>query len=772
MKVPSFTFAGGVLSPGLYGRVDLNKYQTGLKTAQNMIISVEGGVDKRPGLYFTGKRKFQDKQAKLIPWRIADDDSYMLEFGDYYIRFIRFGGYVSIPDSFVHHADNEAANVSGLMELETIYPADVVAELKYTFANDIMYIYHKDYPPQQLRRLGLYDWQIIAQSFDPHADFTGTVTATYTNSTIPADNYVPELVPTEYRVSATLSTGIETKACDPVSVDADLGHQRTKVVIEWEAQADAIQYTVYKGKNGIFGFIGYTTALEYTDKNFAPAYDVVPLGEVLAFPDEEYPRTGEFWKQRMAYAAPASEPQSLRFSRPLIFDSLIKSIPLQDDDAIQVALVGRERHTINHMIELKKFIIFTDTAEWVIGTDNNAALTAATIDPVIETRYGTLPFIRPIAIADRILFIQAISNSVRDMGYEYTSDSFKADDLSRLARHLFLNKQVLAWDYAIFPFNLLPIVVSDGTLNVMSYAREHEIWGWAHWETQGKIIDVACVAERTETGIYLQVEREIDGVPTYFVERVETVYSDLIEDMFYVDCGLTYKNAVEFTDFTWISATEVSITIVDTIYTETNEVQLEIAGLTYRGIVNDVTGDVVTLDIIHNGTVEETLAGSGIAYLCTTTVTGLDHIEGEDIWVLADGNVFKELTIASGELTLPYPAARVHVGLPYSATVETLSLDTDKLAGTFINRAVGEIVVNLRQSRGVYIGAAAAKERELISIPSRDQENYFEPNEPLNGPYRIEAHPEWEMTAAVIVQSLDPLPMNISNIVPDITYEG
>lgn len=177
-------------------------------------------------------------------------------------------------------------------------------------------------------------------------------------------------------VSATLSDGVETLPSAVTTVNADMGHQRTKVTLTWTAHPDAVQYTVYKGQNGIFGFIAYTEedVLTYDDRNYSPDFNTVPLKNKFEFPDGEYPSVGEFRKQRMVFAAPPSRPQLLTFSRPVIFNSLFYSVPTQDDDALQFQLLSRERHTIRHMVELDKFLIFSDTAEWVLETSGGGRL--------------------------------------------------------------------------------------------------------------------------------------------------------------------------------------------------------------------------------------------------------------------------------------------------------------------------------------------------------------------------------------------------------------
>ena len=63
-----------------------------------------------------------------------------------------------------------------------------------------------------------------------------------------------------------------------------------------------------------------------------------------------------------------------------------------------------------------------------------------------------------------------------------------------------------------------------------------------------------------------------------------------------------------------------------------------------------------------------------------TTVSGLDHLEGETVCVLADG-IKGEYTVASGAITLSIPADTVIVGLPVASEFEPLDLEVQGSAG-------------------------------------------------------------------------------------------
>lgn len=811
-KVPSFTFAGGELSRGLWGRVDLQKYQTGVKLAKNMVVAVEGGLRKRVGHYFIGKRKFQDKASKLVSWRIAPNDSYMLEFGDLFIRFIRLGGYVAIPGGHIHHADNDAANVSGFMEIVTPYTAAQVRELKFTFANDIMYIYHNAHQPRKLTRLGLYDWAFDLMDFDPQVDGPENLTATwekYTASTKTWDEiadaedddfgfYVATRKAINYIVTALMPDGLESKVSNIATDVGDLGHQRFRMHLEWDAVTDAVEYSIYKGENGVYGFIGRVAGVgssppdtTFDDTNFAPSYEQVPPGSFGGFNPEDatdWPRVGEFYKQRMAFAATRANTQGMWFSRPLFFDALYNSTPAQEDDAVEFTLVGNKRHTINHLVQLKKFVIFTDSGEWLLETVGDSAFSAATADPILETTYGADPNLDPLPIGDRILFVQGISGTIYDMGYEFTNDAYQADDLSRLARDLFKATDVIAWTYANFPNNIIPCVTTSRILPVMTYSREHEIWGWARWTTQGRYLDVASVDEGDQDALYFQTSRIINGVETFFIERSEEVFSNRIEELFYVDCGLSYYNSKRFDNLVRLSENFIEVdcaghglTVDDVVLIEDDPIYLEDSDtpLTYLRIkftVTAVDGDTLTLETLYTDTTVPEDLGSleGDLFICETAFSGFEHLANQDgLVALGDGKVFSNIAVdASGEFTLPEPVARMHAGFPYEGRVQTLDLDFTRLAGQYNNRSVRRVQIHLENSRGIFVGASEATSRELTELPPRDtQDDYSSPNPVLDGVYDIPAHISTGPTAGVIVSAPYPLPCNVLNIVPDLTYE-
>jgi hypothetical protein len=88
------SFAGGEISPSLYARVDVSKYQNGLRTLRNYFVMRHGGAANRPGTKFVGEVNDSTKNVRLIPFVFNNEQTYVLEFGDLYMRVIKNGAQV------------------------------------------------------------------------------------------------------------------------------------------------------------------------------------------------------------------------------------------------------------------------------------------------------------------------------------------------------------------------------------------------------------------------------------------------------------------------------------------------------------------------------------------------------------------------------------------------------------------------------------------------------------------------------------------------------
>ena len=96
------SFTTGQISPKLRGRVDLDQYNNGVRTLQNFTIHPHGGITRRTGSEFVAETKDSSVASRLIPFEFSTAQTYILEFGNQYIRFYRNQGQILDSTEFVN----------------------------------------------------------------------------------------------------------------------------------------------------------------------------------------------------------------------------------------------------------------------------------------------------------------------------------------------------------------------------------------------------------------------------------------------------------------------------------------------------------------------------------------------------------------------------------------------------------------------------------------------------------------------------------------------
>lgn len=188
------SFGAGELSPLLWGRTDLPQYGRGMRTMRNFVPTRHGAAMSRPGTTFVDGAKFVDSpslgvirdigQARLIPFNAGDAQfqSYALEFGQGYIRFITSGARVL-----------DALN--NPYEVVTPYSNTDIWQLQYAQIGDVLILACPNWDPLELRRNGPTNWTLTPVSFaafSPYAsDVDNPVQATTGFTMVVPDDWAP-----------------------------------------------------------------------------------------------------------------------------------------------------------------------------------------------------------------------------------------------------------------------------------------------------------------------------------------------------------------------------------------------------------------------------------------------------------------------------------------------------------------------------------------------------------------------------------------------------
>lgn len=165
---------------------------------------------------------------------------------------------------------------------------------------------------------------------------------------------------------------------------------------------------------------------------------------------------------------------------------------------------------------------------------------------------------------------------------------------------------------------------------------------------------------------------------------------------------------------------------------------------------------------------------SGLTYdgAPATVISGLDHLEGEDVTVLADGNEVAGLTVSSGTITLPIEASVVQVGMSYLPVIETLDIDIASPSETLkaSQISVFEVTIEILNSRDFWIGAKtdSGSFTEMREVKPRYDSDNYGAIVLKSGKEKISNEPEWGSTGGLRIEQRAPLPLAITSIIPDV----
>jgi len=816
------SFAGGEWAPSLYARTDLSKYITAVRTMKNFVIHPHGGASNRGGTEFVGETKDSSKISRLIPFQFSVTQTYMLEFGDLYMRVYKDRGRVVetaktitgatqanpvVITSAAHGysngdwvviygvvgmtelngktfvVSNKAAGtyelkdvdgvdidgtgygayVSGgesekIYELTTTYAEADLALLKFTQSADTLYITHPSYPVRKITRTGHSSWTIANITFAP--DIAAPASPANGGSGV------------DYRITAVSATGEES--LPSATVDGAAASETT-----WTAVGDAEYYNVFKdgNKSGTFGWIGQADTNAFTEPaaTIDPDYSVTPPTANNPFSGAgDYPGVVTFFEQRLVFARTNNNPQTIWGSIVGNFENMNKSKPIKDDDSFKFTINARQVNDIKFMVPLNELILGTPGSEWKMNSGGNSdAVTPTSVSLKMQSEWGTSD-LQPVVIGNIVLYIERSGDVVRDFSYSFDVDNYKGNDLTILAKHLFKGYTIDDWAYQQHPDSIIWCVRSDGTLLGLTYYKDHDVIGWHQHDTQGLFKSIASIPTSTEEDeLYVIVERTINSVTRKYVEifKNRLPLSDVntrdVQDSYFVDSGLSLDNPSTISGAT--KADPVVVTDTAHGYSDGDYIDInEVSGMTEinnkRFKVANKTANTYELtdldDVDIDGTGYTAYTSGGKSREAFTTISGLSHLEGKTVAILANGNVVSNKVVTSGAITLDNRASRIHIGLGYTPQIETLDYELVTETGTSQDkiRDINSVVMRLENTRAIWIGP---DEDNLDEFPFRSEEDYSAPISLFTGDKEKAIEPGEGRAGRLFIENPDPVPTTI-----------
>lgn len=522
-RISQVSFSRGEFCPPLYMRTDLEQYSIGLKTLKNGFVHQEGCVSNRFGLEYVGQVKDSSKKVRLIPFTFNSEQTYIIEAGDKYFRFIQDGGYILDSNDEIY-------------EIATPYAAEDLQYLKFAQSADVLTITHLNYAPKELIRYDHDNWVLSSILFEPSITPPTNVTASWSGGT------GSNMRTYTYLVTAVDADTLEESArSNEVSVS---GHREAYwttseyMTINWTAVSGATEYNIYRSVNGIFGYVGTSKTNSFTDDNIEPDLKETAPIQKNPFANNNNPSCCAYYQQRKIYANTVNNPQTLYASQTATSNNFNCSRPLIATDAVDVPLADREVNEIRHLIPFKDLIALTSNSEYKInGADGKFEANPMPV-ATIQSSYGA-SHVQPVVSGSMVLFVEAGGGVIRELGYDYLSDSYDGDELSLYASHLFEGKEIIYIAYAKAPYRIVFVVFDDGSLATLTYNKKQKLCGWGRQETQGTFESVAVIREGKEDVAYFVIKRHINGQDVKYVERTKSRIVKNAKTAFLVDCGLS-----------------------------------------------------------------------------------------------------------------------------------------------------------------------------------------------------------------------------------------
>ena len=519
-RITQNSFSKGILSPSLQGRVDLEQYSNGLKNLENGIVLQEGCVLNRSGLEYVSNTKYSSKKSRLIPFVFGLEQNYIIEVGEKHFRFVKDGGYI-LDDS------------GEIYEIASPYLEDEIFQIDYVQQLDSITLVHKNHKIQELSRIKHNVWELKEIEIKPKIEPPKEIKAGYSGSTSSNTKTYSYVV-----CSVDKETNEESSKSESVEVVAHKEAYWTTseyVQISWQKVEGALEYNIYKSANGIFGYVGTSKNLNFIDNNIEP--DLTSCAPTSTNPfEQENPSCVCYFQQRKIYASSKSYPQSFWASQSASNNNFNISRPLNATDAISMSLCDNVASEIQFLLPFDDLLVMTTNSEWAVnGSDGVFSANPAPVSN-IQSFYGTSK-VKPVVSGSMVLFVQSGGNIVRDLGYNYLSDSYDGEELSLFASQLFKGRKIVDMAYAKEPYRILWCVLDNGEIRALTYNPKQKIAAWHIHKTKGEFESVCSIREEKEDICYFVVKRKINGEEKRFVERFKSRTYDSIEDSFLLDCA-------------------------------------------------------------------------------------------------------------------------------------------------------------------------------------------------------------------------------------------
>ena len=667
-----------------------------------------------------------------------------------------------------------------VFEITTPYTTAQLFDIKFAQSADVMYITHPSHEVAKLSRTGHTTWSLDEVSFtkgpfqDPNIT---TTTLTPSNASTGSRD-----------ITASATTGINGGVG---WLATDVGRQ--------------IHF------NGGYGVITARTSATVAVATITTAFtnaNAITDWYLGAFSDTTgHPSCVTFFEQRLVFAGTTNQPQTVFFSKSGDYENMDANLTgtISDDDSIVYTIASNQVNAIRFMTATRTLIIGTAGGEFTVsGGGTDSAVTPTNILIKKQSNHGAAN-VDAIAVGNATLFLQRAKRKIRELAYNFDVDGYLAPDMTILAEHI-TEGGLTQIAYQQEPNQIIYAVRGDGELVGLTYQREQQVTAW-HRHIFGGIFGTATITvtdyANIKNGTRIVLKKS-DGTTTTFTSATSatsgffhnatsnnqtatnlktlidadsnftaTVSSNVVTIKEVVSTGLDYLTISSF-DIARLTATSEGKSICESVAvipTDDTEYQVYViikrtvngSSRRYVEYLNNV--DFTETDNTTFNYLDSALAYSGTA---VTTLSGLDHLEGQTVHILADGATHPTKVVSSGSVILDRSSTNVKIGLGYNSILQTMRLDAGSQNGTSQGKTkrIYEITVRLYESVGVEVGPNLS---DMERIPFRTSADVMDQGIPtFTGDKAVEFRGNYDTDGFIFVRQTQPLPLTVLSLYPEL----
>lgn len=650
------SFNGGELSPLLAGRVDVAKYAIGCKRMEGFIPVTQGPAVARPGFRVVEEIKDSSSKTWLVRFEFSEDDASMIEVGDRYMRFYANRGQVLLTGA--------------PYEIVTPYLAADLTNADGTFAircvgtGDEIFLVHPKYPPQLLSRLAVTNWTIapLVCSPPPFATQNSTATTVYASAAA--------------GVGITLTASAAVWTAGDVGSYFYLGERSVVDVKQWEA-AKAI----------VIGDVRRSLGLNYKALNNATTGTIKPTHISGAVYDGDTGVQWQFLDPGYGWAKITAFADTQHVTADVVSE-------------IPTGAVGSGEASTRWARQAWNAV------------DGYPSCVTFFRERLVFSRNATLWF---SVSGDFQNFTYQIDGAITaDSGFERTLSSDLANAIRWLSPGDVLLVGTLGDEWAIVESNQQ---AAFGPTNCKT-ARQ-SAYGSCHVAPERVADDTIFIQKSGRKARAMKFDFAQNGYASPDVTvYAEHVTRTRIVDMAYMQepwnvlwacrgdgqlIGLTYNREQDVVAWHRHPMPGGKVECLECIPAPGGErddlwtiVQYTINGVVRRFVAylsDEDNDDMDRADWCYSD-MASTYRG-----VPTQTITGLDYIEGQLVWVLVDGTRHPDRTVAGGQIALQVPGSVVTVGLPSPGILQPMPLEGGTQGGTSQGKPKRAHAVTIRVNR-------------------------------------------------------------------------